>query len=191
MIYFLTRNPKLGTCRNQEKAMQKGFYIDVARCTSCYACVVACKAQHAIHDENVFWRRVFTLETGAYPNVRIANLSLSCMHCGTPACREACPTKAITKRSEDGLVIVDQRLCIGCKTCLMACPFGAPQFGANGKMQKCNFCLERLEQGQSPACVDVCPARALKAGTMEDLSEAATRKAARQLIRSSDPSFFL
>ena len=171
--------------------MQKGFYLDLTRCTSCYACVVACKAHHAIYEENLYWRRVMTLETGSHPTVRLANLSMSCVHCGTPACREVCPTKAITKRTEDGLVIVDQNLCIGCKMCLMACPFGVPQFGKNGKMQKCNFCLERLEEGLSPACVNVCPARALHAGSLEELSELAIRKTAKQFIRSTDPSFFI
>jgi anaerobic dimethyl sulfoxide reductase subunit B (iron-sulfur subunit) len=171
--------------------MQKGFYLDLARCTSCYSCVVACKAHHAILDETVYWRRVMTLETGRYPDVRLANLSMACMHCGTPACREVCPTHAIHKRQEDGLVTVDQNLCIGCKMCLMACPFGIPQFGKNGKMQKCNFCLERLEVGLSPACVNVCPAKALHAGPLEELSILATRKTARHLIRSTDPSFFI
>ncbi len=89
------------------------------------------------------------------------------------------------------MVIVDQGLCIGCKMCLMACPFGIPQFGKDGKMQKCNFCLERLEQGQSPACMNVCPARALHAGDLEELSALAARKAAKQLVRGSGPSFFV
>lgn len=116
---------------------------------------------------------------------------MSCMHCGTPACKEVCPTNAISKRAEDGLVLVNPDLCIGCKMCLMACPFGIPQFGKNGKMQKCNFCLERLEEGLLPACVNVCPARALHAGPLEELSKLATGKTARHLIRSTDPSFFI
>ncbi|OGP74467.1 MAG: hypothetical protein A2V86_10415 [Deltaproteobacteria bacterium RBG_16_49_23] len=174
-----------------EKSMQKGFYLDLTRCTSCYACVVACKAHHAIQEETVYWRRVLTLEGGAYPNVRVANLSLSCLHCAIPACRVVCPTKAIYKRREDGLVLVDPNFCIGCKMCLMVCPFGVPQFGRNGKMQKCNFCLDRLENGLNPACISICPARALHAGSIDELSLLAARKSARQLIRSTDPSFFI
>ncbi len=171
--------------------MQKGFYLDLTRCTSCYACVVACKAHHGIYEDHIYWRRVMTLEAGAYPAVRLANFSMSCMHCGTPACREVCPTKAISKRPQDGIVTVDQNLCIGCKMCLMACPFGVPQFGKNGKMQKCDFCLDRQEEGLAPACVNVCPARALHAGSFEDLSTLAARKTARHLIRGTDPSFFI
>ena len=171
--------------------MQKGFYLDLNRCTSCYACVVACKAHHTILEEVVFWRSVLTLESGTYPDVRVVNLSLSCLHCGTPACREVCPTRAIHKRREDGVVTVDQKLCLGCRMCLMACPFGIPQFGKDGMMQKCDFCLDRLESGLLPACVQACPSRALHSGPMDELSSLATRKAAIRLIRSTDPSFFI
>jgi len=171
--------------------MQKGFYLDLTRCTSCYACVVACKAHHPSLDETLYRRRVITLETGAYPAVRLMNLSLSCLHCGTPACRAVCPTKAIYKRREDGLVLVDPNLCIGCKMCLMACPFGIPQYGRDGKMQKCDLCLDRSEKGIGPACMNVCPARALHAGPMDELSSIANRKAAYRLIRTTDPSFFV
>ena len=171
--------------------MQKGFYLDLTRCTSCYACVVACKSHHTNSEEGVFRRRVFTLESGVYPEVRLANLSLSCMHCSTPACRDVCPMHAIQKRAEDGLVLVDPNLCIGCKMCFVACPFGIPQFGKKGKMEKCDFCVERLEEGLNPACVDVCPARALHAGPMDELSALASKKTTKRLVRSTDPSFFI
>jgi anaerobic dimethyl sulfoxide reductase subunit B len=171
--------------------MQKGFYLDLTRCTSCYACVVACKAHHANSEEGVFRRRVLTLESGVFPEVRLANLSLSCMHCATPACRDVCPMNAIQKRSEDGLVLVDPNLCIGCKMCFVACPFGIPQFGKKGKMEKCDFCVERLEEGRNPACVDVCPSRALHAGPMDQLSSLASKKTIKRLVRSTDPSFFI
>ena len=171
--------------------MQKGFYLDLTRCTSCYACVVACKAHHSNHESWIYRRRVFTLEVGTYPNVLVANVSLSCLHCGTPACREVCPTRAIFKRKEDGIVIVKQNFCIGCRMCFVACPFGIPEFGVDGKMQKCNFCLDRLERGLNPACVNACPAKALHAGRMDELSALASRKSAYRLVRSTDPSFFI
>lgn len=171
--------------------MQKGFYLDITRCTSCYACVVACKAHHSIQEEGIYWRRVLTLEVGEYPNVHLTNLSLSCLHCAIPACKSVCPTKAIYKRREDGLVLVDSKLCIGCKLCLMVCPFGVPQFGRDGKMQKCNFCLDRLEKGLCPICIMICPAKALHAGPMDELSLMAARKSSFQLIRSTEPSLFI
>jgi anaerobic dimethyl sulfoxide reductase subunit B (iron-sulfur subunit) len=173
------------------KLMQKGFYLDLTRCTSCYACVVACKAHHANLEETIYWRRVIVLETGIFPDTRVFSLSLSCVHCGTPACRVVCPTRAIYKRMEDGLVIVNPDLCIGCKMCLLACPFGIPQFGRSGKMQKCDFCLDRLERRENPVCTSVCPARALHHGTLDELSSLAIQKSVRRLIRSTDPSFFI
>jgi anaerobic dimethyl sulfoxide reductase subunit B (iron-sulfur subunit) len=174
-----------------EKPIQKGFYLDLTRCTSCYACVVACKAHHAIEEETVYWRRVLTFEQGTYPFVRLANLSLSCLHCAVPACSVVCPTKAIYKRKKDGLVFVDPNYCIGCKICLMVCPFGVPQFGRDGKMQKCNFCIDRVEGGLPPACVSVCPARALHAGSIEELSVLAARKSASRLVHRIEPAFFV
>jgi anaerobic dimethyl sulfoxide reductase subunit B (iron-sulfur subunit) len=174
-----------------EKGIQKGFYLDLNRCTSCYACVVACRAHHPQLEEDVFWRSVHTLEAGSYPDVRVLNLSFSCMHCETPSCREICPANAISKRREDGIVVVDPKLCIGCKMCLIACPFGIPQFGKDGKMSKCNFCLDRLDRGMDPACTKVCPALALHAGTLEELSLITRGRSARQLVRMTNPSFFL
>ena len=171
--------------------MQKGFYLDLTRCTSCYACVVACKAHHALLDEGVYFRRVFTFEKGSYPNVQLANLSVSCMHCGSPCCEDVCPTKAIYKRMEDGLVVVDPDRCIGCKMCMTACPFGIPQFGKDGKMRKCNFCLDRLEKGLNPACVNVCPTRALHAGPLDELTALAGKKSAQRLNQKTVPSFFI
>ena len=75
--------------------------------------------------------------------------------------------------------------------CLTACPFGIPQFGSDGKMKKCDFCLDRLEKGLNPACIDVCPTRALHAGSLNELALLAARKSAHRLIRSTDPSFFI
>jgi anaerobic dimethyl sulfoxide reductase subunit B (iron-sulfur subunit) len=99
---------------------------------------------------------------------------LACYHCLEPACVPACPVDAITKRDEDGIVTVDGEACLGkdnCSLCLEACPYEAPQFGAeeNGKMQKCNFCIDRWAEGKKPACVQSCPTWALDAGSMDEL----------------------
>ncbi len=171
--------------------MQRGFYLDLNRCTSCYACVVACKAHHALAEEGIYWRRVMTLEAQVGQSVRVANLSLSCMHCAEPACSSICPAAAISKRPEDGIVLVNSARCIGCKMCLLACPFGIPQFGSDGKMQKCDFCIERLEKSLAPACAQTCPARALHAAGLDELSSLAVKKSAHRLIRSTDPLFFI
>jgi len=137
------------------------------------------------------WRRVSTIESGVYPDARIVSVSLSCMHCGKPACMAVCPADAIHKRVEDGIVLVDRTQCIGCHSCAAACPFGVPQFGEDGLMQKCHYCLDRIAQGQEPACVESCPPKALRAGTMEALSELVSTKAARRLVHASDPSILI
>ncbi len=101
-------------------------------------------------------------------------LSLSCMHCAQPACAEACPVGAISKRADDGIVTVDRDACQGkdnCDMCKQACPYDIPQYGTeeNAKMQMCNFCIERLTAGRRPSCVVACPARALDYGPMDVL----------------------
>ena len=109
-------------------------------------------------------------ERGKYPKVTVDYLSTACHHCDEPACIPACPARAITKREVDGIVIVDEELCLGeeqCgRACLEACPYKAPQFGKepNAKMQKCDLCRERLGNGQKPICVEACPMRALAVG---------------------------
>jgi anaerobic dimethyl sulfoxide reductase subunit B (iron-sulfur subunit) len=91
------------------------------------------------------------------------------MHCEKPACVHACPTGAMTKR-EDGIVFVDQKLCIGCRYCEWACPYGAPQFiEEQGVMSKCNLCMDLIDEGGKPACVEACVMRALDFGDIEEL----------------------
>ncbi len=154
--------------------MQMGFYFDQTRCTGCYACVVACKDWHDVPAGPASWRKVETLEQGEFPDLFVAFLVTSCYHCAQPACVAACPVEAITKRKGDGVVVVDQIKCLGkdqCDLCWQACTYRAPQFGAeqNAKMQMCNFCLDRLEEGKKPICVAGCPMRALDSGPLEEL----------------------
>jgi anaerobic dimethyl sulfoxide reductase subunit B (iron-sulfur subunit) len=137
------------------------------------------------------WRRVQTLESGIYPDARIVSVSLSCMHCGKPSCMAVCPVDAISKRAEDGIVVVDGKKCIGCHACADACPFGVPQYGEDGIMQKCNYCTDRVREGLKPACVESCPPGALRSGTMDELSEMASKKAARRIVAASDPSVWI
>jgi anaerobic dimethyl sulfoxide reductase subunit B (iron-sulfur subunit) len=92
--------------------VQRGFYFDQQRCIGCDTCVVACKQWHQVPDGPASWRRVHTLEEGRFPQVWLVHISLSCCHCAEPACIPACPATAITKRAEDGIVVVDQGLCI-------------------------------------------------------------------------------
>lgn len=156
--------------------MQLGFYFDQTRCTGCDTCLIACKDWHEydLGEEPANWRWVEELEEGVYPNPSVAYMAMSCLHCMHPSCMDVCPSSAISKRVEDGIVLVDREQCIGmddCGACESACPYQAVRFGSgeNARMQKCDFCLERWQQGLLPVCVTACPMRALDAGDMEAL----------------------
>ena len=154
--------------------MQLGFYFDQTRCTGCWTCIVACKDWHDIPAGPASWMRISTVEKGKYPDLFVAWMAMPCYHCTDPSCISACPHDAITKRIEDGIVIVNRDVCIGqdeCGMCRDACPYEAPQFGdePNPKMQKCNFCIDRWSEGKQPICVAACPTRALDAGPIEEM----------------------
>jgi formate dehydrogenase iron-sulfur subunit len=127
---------------------------------------------------------VVTIEKGEYPDVNRYFVSMACMHCTAPPCMAVCPVKAINKR-EDGLVLVDKEKCIGCGYCLYACPFGAPQFetssifGSKGKMDKCTFCVQRIDRGEKPACTSACTTKALIAGDTSELERIKRERVAR------------
>ena len=166
---------------------QYGFYFDADRCVRCHACEVACKSARNV-ELGVKWRQVIEIWAGEFPDVTRTFVSLSCLHCAEPACEKACPTRAITKRAEDGIVVVDIDKCNGCQECYDACPYHVPQFGADDTMQKCDFCTG---QGIEPACVSPCPASALFYGTMEELTKIASEKKAEKLDGPTKPSMFM
>jgi DMSO reductase iron-sulfur subunit len=169
-------------------AKQYGFYFDAERCVQCRTCEVACKSVRNIEPE-IKWRRVIDIWDGVYPDDTRAYFSLACMHCGKPACIEVCPTGAISKRSEDGIVIVDRNKCNGCQDCLPACPYGVPQFGDNGIMQKCDFCVQI---NMEPACAVSCPTEALSFGNLDKLLEMAKkRKATKRMGGPTEPSIIV
>ncbi len=160
---------------------QYGFYFDSDRCIKCKACEIACKQWKGIKSGTIKLRRVEEVTTGVFPEVKRRFFSVSCRHCGKAPCIEVCPTKAIVKRP-DGIVIVNQDECIGCKACLEACPFGIPQFDDDGLMHKCDMCLNRIENGQAPICAATCPTQALRWGTLEALSEFTIKKMTKNLV---------
>jgi anaerobic dimethyl sulfoxide reductase subunit B len=164
---------------------QYGFSFSKDKCTQCYGCEVACKSWRD-GETGVRWRRVYNIWAGRYPDVKLASASVACMHCTDPVCVKACPVQAIEKRAEDGIVVGDKSKCIGCKACEKECPFGAPQFGASGKMQKCDMCMNELDLGkESPPCVETCPTKALQVGKLETKEKQVIEQDIRRLIEAS------
>jgi anaerobic dimethyl sulfoxide reductase subunit B (iron-sulfur subunit) len=152
--------------------MQIGFYFDQSRCIGCYACVAACRSWNQLGPEMPDLIQLVSEERGEFPNVSLSPLFLTCFHCTKPDCVPACPEGLLAKRTEDGIVVINnQELCTSCGLCVEACPYDAPQIVSGGEKNivKCNLCLDRLSEGRSPACVATCPTEALDTGPMEEL----------------------
>ena len=149
-----------------------GMVINLNRCIGCYACMLACKQEHFLPPQ-VFWNRVLVGEIGKYPAVRKQTYPVLCNHCEEPACVDVCPTGA-TSRRDDGIVTVDSNKCVGCRYCVIACPYQQRTFLANndkqyfpgqaltewellgrelypfqkGTVVKCNLCIERIDKAR-------------------------------------------
>jgi anaerobic dimethyl sulfoxide reductase subunit B (iron-sulfur subunit) len=163
---------------------QFGFSFDATRCSGCMACVVACMDQNDLPEHGPSFRRVTCFERGEYPQARLYFLSMACQHCGDAPCVMVCPTTALSRSSGNSIVQFDRDLCVGCHSCALACDFGVPQFQDDGKMNKCDFCQSRVEHGLEPACVRVCPTRALGFGTLEELARRKAERASLQFLGS-------
>ncbi len=152
-----------------EQLKKKAFLLDVQSCTGCKTCMVACKDKNDL-AAGIRWRRVVEYTGGEWlplpdgtfrQDVFAYYVSVSCNHCHEPICVAGCPTGAMHK-NEDGIVVVDSALCMGCRYCEWSCPYSAPQFDSKmGQMTKCDMCHDELDQGGLPACVAACPTRAL------------------------------
>ena len=161
---------------------QFGFLYNKENCIQCLGCEIACKTWRNV-ELGVRWRRVDNIWHGRYPEVKNSSASIACLHCAYPACVESCPEEAIFKRDEDGIVEVDEEKCTGCQICLEACPFGVPQFGSDGKMQKCDMCVNELDlTTDSPPCVKTCPTKALVFGKMNEQEKLSAEASTKHLI---------
>lgn len=139
------------------------IYQDQKRCIGCRACEVHCKTKNDVPVGPSFCK-IIPVGPHVQDGIpRIKFIFMPCFHCETPWCVLACPTGAMQRRAEDGIVSVEQSLCIGCKACITACPWGAPQWNKEtGKVFKCDYCKDRVDQGLEPACVTGCTTAALK-----------------------------
>jgi Fe-S-cluster-containing dehydrogenase component len=168
--------------------MRWGMVIDLKRCIGCYGCQLSCKAENGT-PPGVYYARVLKQEEGQYPTVRQLALPVLCNHCEDPPCVEACPTGASFKW-EDGIVDIDHDLCVGCRACMMACPYTNRYYNdqlahyfpqgmtpyeqartdrhQHNVVMKCDFCRDRVRAGQAPACVANCPTVARVFGDLDD-----------------------
>lgn len=149
--------------------VQLGFVHNNVDCIGCRACEIACKDKNGLEAGPRF-RRVMYVEGGTFPEVFAYKLNMSCNHCAEPACLPTCPTGAIFKRKQDGIVDIDSSLCIGCRKCEAACPYGAPQFMPNQNIvSKCNLCVDEIDAGRKPYCVMACMMRVLDIGPIDKI----------------------
>jgi len=175
---------------------RKAMLIDVSKCMGCRGCQVACKQWNQLPAEKTeftgtyqnppklsgkTWTLIsFNEVEGTAPEKPTEWLfrKQQCLHCGTAACLQVCPTGAI-KRDENGIVHIDQAICTGCKYCVETCPFGTPHPDSQtGTARKCRMCIDRVSNGMRPACVTACPTGALEFGDREAMLDEARGRAA-------------
>jgi molybdopterin-containing oxidoreductase family iron-sulfur binding subunit len=164
-----------------------GMLIDTSKCaTGCDACVKACNEEHGLHGfdrptTDAQWIRKVELKDKQTGNTQ--TLPLLCQHCEKPPCVDVCPTGASFRR-EDGIVLVDKHICIGCRYCMMACPYKARSFiheklqdqkpyapRGKGTVESCTFCVHRVDNGRTPACVEACTAENHNAMVFGDMND--------------------
>lgn len=148
-------------------AQKMSFLLNQKWCIGCQSCVTACQMRHRCPDE-VQLRKATSFEhqpVGPW-------VSTACNHCEEPACVPVCPTGAMFQR-EDGIVVQDHDLCIGCQSCVKACPYNHPVYvEKEGKVLRCDMCAIRLDMKDTPACVEACPMKILTVDTLENNEKA-------------------
>jgi len=151
--------------------MALGFYFDMTSCFGCRTCQVACKDKNDLEIGAIF-RNVVCREVGSFPTPDAFHFSATCNHCENPMCVANCPTGAMYK-TEEGPVLHDDEMCIGCGTCVQSCPYQVPKLLESKNIAgKCDTCIGLRENGNNPACVDACVMRAIEFGEIEDLKKA-------------------
>lgn len=145
--------------------------VNTRDCVGCSACEIACKQEHNL-PVGVRWVKVYVDSPREIEGkLQLRYIVTHCMHCSKPPCKDVCPVDAISKR-DDGIVVFDDKLCIGCKECIEACPLGVVQFDNTKEVaQKCDLCADRLDRGLQPACVNACPSRCIYFGDIKEVTE--------------------
>lgn len=166
------------------------LFQDTRKCIGCHACEIQCKSNKNLPKGPKPCQiiQVGPKFIGGVP--KMSFIFMPCFHCENPWCVSACPTGAMQKRSTDGIVYVDKDLCVGCKTCVSACPWGAPQWNPEtGKVEKCDYCKDRIDNGLKPACVTTCTTGCLKFGNVEDMTQIRRVRHAESVASFENSSF--
>jgi formate dehydrogenase iron-sulfur subunit len=146
--------------------MRKAFIFSHNKCVNCGSCSAACILENGW---SIYPRIIYTYNSEALPSLSLTNLSLACNHCEIPVCLNGCPTASYYREPFTGAVIIDERMCIGCKYCQWNCPYDAPKFNAEKRIiGKCNLCYSGLIEGRLPACTTACPTGALEYGELSE-----------------------
>jgi len=144
-----------------------GMVIDTVKCVGCADCVVACETENNVP---VGFARdwIEQIAVGKFPDTNVEIKSERCNHCSDAPCVTSCPTGASHHSDLGGIVLVTHDKCIGCKACIESCPYGARFVHPEGYVDKCTFCIHRVENGEDPACVSVCPTHCMHFGDLDD-----------------------
>jgi len=164
--------------------------VQVAKCIGCQACTVACKFQNNVPDHQYRTRTVSDGPVGKYPKVSMTFVKEACQMCQDAPCVKVCPTKA-SYYNEDGVVLIDDYKCVGCKYCITACPYEARFINKETKAaDKCSFCYEdRVSKGLKPACVSTCVGGALAFGDLNDPESEAAKLLAEMKGEVKNPEY--
>ena len=161
------------------------LYFNIKRCVACYGCEVACKVEHH-RSSGPKWMELVTVgpeEIGG--KLTMEFIPMNCRHCENPPCLSVCPASAIYQR-EDGIVLLNSERCIGCKFCIQVCPFGAMQFNAErGVVEKCDLCVDRIDQGLEPFCAKNCFGRCIEYKEVPELSKEKRSAVAKNIVVGS------
>ncbi|MCF8033825.1 MAG: 4Fe-4S dicluster domain-containing protein [Desulfarculaceae bacterium] len=165
--------------------MSKYFLLqDSERCIGCLACEIHCKSNKNLPVGPTLCKNMSVGPVAVEDVPRVRFVFMPCFHCEEPWCLNVCPSGAIQRRAKDGIVFIEPSLCIGCKSCITACPWGACQWDpATAKAVKCDYCMDRLDQGLNPACVTKCLTQCLEFGSADKLPTGQRERFAAQVAR--------
>ena len=182
-------SPKPHTKRKSIPNKRLAMVIDLRKCYGCHSCSIACKAEFNV-PLGVRRSQVETTDKGTYPEVKRSFLPRLCNNCANPSCVSVCPTKAAHRDEEKGLVDIHEELCIDCNLCLPACPYGVRfSHPVKNVVNKCDFCIHRVEKGVVPSCVNTCPSNARIFGDLNDPDSKVSKLVATNKVQVLKPEF--